>query len=179
MDNSQLRKKSRQGAGISAIGFLIMIFVFVFAAFKLNTLNNDILEKTQEKIDLDSTITKQRSDIQNLKDEINNLKDPSLKPQAYAVLLPNIKDHVTKNQVYDFNLWITSSQFTLNKIKKVEYTFKHKTMLLKKRDSKNKSNSFLVSYRGWGCLKFVIIKVTYIDNTTETINFDMCSALGW
>ena len=179
MDNNQLKKMSRQGARISLFGFLIIISVFVFAALKLNKLNIQIASKSEELTNLDSTIVDQKADIKELQDEINALKDPSLKPQAYAVLLPNIKDPRTGNQIYDFNIWITSSQYTLNRIESIEYFFEHPTMLLKNRQSKNKSNSFLVSYRGWGCLKSIRAEVKYKNGKTEIVSFDMCEALQW
>lgn len=178
MDYNQLKKRSRQGARISLFGFLIIISVFIFAGLKLNKLNIEIASKSKELTNLVSTIDDQKAEIKKLQNEINALKDPSLKPQAYAVLLPNIKDP-QGYQIYDFNIWITSSQYTLNRIESIEYFFDHPTMLLKNRQSKNKSNSFLVSYRGWGCLKSIKAEVKYKNGKTEIISFDMCEALQW
>ena len=50
MDSKSLKKKSKQGAIISLLGFIIVIAVFVFAAMKLNNLNKEI-ELKESRID--------------------------------------------------------------------------------------------------------------------------------
>ncbi len=185
MDNENLKKRSRQGAVISAVGFFIVILVFVYASWKLKSLNAMIKLKSQEITALDSTISKQNEEIEdrqqlvdNLVAEINKLRDPSIQPKASAVKIPGIFDNQNR-QIYDFTLWITSSQYTLNRISKVSYHFQNSTYLLKDRVSEDSSNRFLISYRGWGCLSVVKIDVAYNNGESETIYFNMCDALGW
>ena len=185
MDIKQLKKKSRQGAFISLFGFLIVISVFVFAANRLNDLNQTIKLKTSKLESLDSTIVKQNKEIEinqklvkNLVDEINRLRDPSIQPNARAVKIPGIFDS-KQRQIYDFTVWITSSQHTLNKITKVSYQFGHDTFILKNRESIDSSNGFLVSYRGWGCLSVVKLSVECEDDETEYIYFNMCDNISW
>jgi len=184
MENKELRKKSKQGGIISLVGFFIVILVFVFAAIKLNDLNDTIKLKTDELSSLDTIIENQNKNIELNKNqvkelvaEINKLKDPSIQPDASAVELPGIFDSKGR-QVYDFTIWITSSQFTLNKISKVTYHFDQASYIIKNRESTNKSNGFLVSYRGWGCLSLVKATVEYENNETEVVYFDMCEKLS-
>lgn len=185
MDNESLKKKSRQGALISSAGFLIIIFSFVFASLKLKSLNDEIAIKSVQISTLDSTIVKQSSDIEanqklvaDLVAEINKLRNPAIQPKVSAVEIPGIKD-AQNRQIFDFTLWITSSQYTLNRISKVSYRFENASYLLKDRESKDNSNGFLISYRGWGCLSLITITVDYVDGEKETLYFNMCEGLGW
>jgi hypothetical protein len=185
MDNEILKKRSRQGAMISLFGFFIIIMAFAFASWKLNSLNEVIALKSIEINALDSTILKQNSDIEvkqklvnDLVDEINKLRDPRIQPKVSAVEIPGVKDAQSR-QIFDFTLWITSSQYTLNRISKVSYHFNNATYLMKDRESNDHSNGFLISYRGWGCLSVIKITVQYDNGENETLYFDMCDGLGW
>jgi hypothetical protein len=185
MDNESLKKRSRQGAMISSIGFLIIILSFVFASWKLKNMNDIIVSKAIEISTLDSTITRQNGEIESkqklvndLVAEINKLRNPAIQPKVRAVEIPGLFDPQNR-QIFDFTLWITSSQFTLNRISKVSYYFENATYLLKERESKDNSNGFLISYRGWGCLSVVKIMVEYENGEKETLYFNMCDGLGW
>jgi uncharacterized coiled-coil protein SlyX len=185
MDSKQLKRKSKQGTIISLVGFVIVILVFVFAAKKLTELNDTIITKTNELDSLNSTISLQKNEIdankelmKELVNEINKLKDPNVKPNARAVEIPGVKDSQGR-QIYDFTVWITSSQHTLNKIKNVSYQFGHDTFIIRNRKSSDKSNGFLVSYRGWGCLSVVKLSVEYKSNEIEEVYFDMCDSISW
>ena len=185
MDNKQLKRKSKQGALISSLGFVIIILVFIFAASELNKLNDTIRLKTDKLESLDSTIVMQKKEIganknlvNSLVTEINKLRDPSIQPNARAVNIPGIIDSKGR-QVHDFTVWITSSQHTLNKITKVSYQFGLDTFIIKNRESNDKSNGFLVSYRGWGCLSVVKISVEYENKESEEIYFNMCEEILW
>jgi uncharacterized coiled-coil protein SlyX len=185
MDSKQLKKRSKQGAIISVFGFLIIVFAFVIAYRELSSLNAIITSKNIEIDALDSTLKSQKETIEfnqdlikSLVDEINKLRDPAIQPNARAVKQPNIYDPKGR-QIYDFTLWITTSQFTLNKIEKVTYLFKHKSVILKNKEAFDNSNGFLVSYRGWGCIPVVQITVNYIDGDEEVIYFNMCDGLDW
>lgn len=180
MDNKELKKKSRQGAIISLFGFLIVVVVFVFAANRLNSLNQTIKIKTSKLESLDSTMISQRNEIKanqklvnRLVDDINKLRDPSIQPKSRAKKVPGILDS-KQRQIYDFTVWISSSNHTLKEISKVSYQFGHDTFIRKNRESSDLSNGFLVSYRGWGCLSVVKITVEYKDKEPEEIYFNMC-----
>ena len=184
-NTKKLKRKSKQGAVISALGFIIIVFVFIFAAWKLNKLDSTIKLKSTEILALDSIINNQNDEIKlkqklvtDLVDEINKLRDPSIQPKAKAIKIPGIFDP-KKRQIYDFTVWITSSKHTLNKIKKVTYQFGEKSFILKNRESIDSSNGFLVSYRGWGCLSVVKIFIQYDDDETEIQYFNMCNEIKW
>jgi hypothetical protein len=184
MDNTTLQKKSKQGAYISLIGFLFVIIAFAIGISEVSELNDSIdLKKTelaQMNRALDSTesvIKENRTNIATLMAEINKLKDPNIYPKSSSTLLPGVMDP-KKRQVFDFTIWLTSSQATLNKITSVRYNFNNETFLLKDRESSNRSNGFLISYRGWGCLSYIAINITYQDGQTKTLYYDMCSDLN-
>jgi hypothetical protein len=183
MNNDKLKKQARQGAVISAVGFLAIVIGFVIAGTKLSELNASILEKTNEYQLLDSLnvaisheIDTHQEMIAQLIEEINRLKDPTVQVRANATAIPGLKDPQNR-QVFDFNLWITSSQFTLNRIRKVNYNFSESSFMLKNRASSDDSNGFTVGYRGWGCLTAVAVDVEYTDGEIERIFFNMCEAL--
>jgi uncharacterized coiled-coil protein SlyX len=185
MDSKQLKKRSKQGTFISIFGFLIIVFAFIIAYRELTNLNTIIASKNIEIDALDSTLNSQKETIEynqnlinSLVDEINKLRDPTIQPNARAVKQPNIYDPEGR-QIYDFTLWIATSQFTLNKIEKVTYLFKHKSVILKNKEAFDNSNGFLVSYRGWGCIPVVQITVKYMDGEEEVLYFNMCQGLDW
>lgn len=185
IDKNTIKKRSRQAAFISSIGFLIIIFAFAFASWQLKRLNSAVAAKNKEISTLDSLIENRNRDINAKKvlidtliSEINKLKDPKIQPKTRAIPIPGTFDS-KKRQIYDFTVWITSSQHTLNRISKVNYQFGHDTFILRSRESSDNSNSFLVSYRGWGCLSIVKIIVEYRDGANEVLYFDMCNALNW
>src|SRR5210317_1138313 len=111
MEIEKLKKSSRQGAIKSIFGFLIIIAVIVFAGFRLNALNEEISQKQAQVNDL--------TELQDeLLEEINRLKDPTIQPHARAKEVPGIFDSQDR-QIFDFTVWITSSQHTINQIDKV------------------------------------------------------------
>lgn len=184
MDNKQLKKRSKQGAVISSVGFLMVLGMFVYAGVTLNSLNEEILERSMKIEALDSLIIAQNQEIEgneqivvSLIEEINKLKDPSIKPKSKAVAIPGIFDSQGR-QVYDFTIWLTSSQFTLNRIAKATFKFSHGSFILTDRESSDKSNGFLVSYRGWGCLTLVTVTIEFEDGEEETLFYNMCEELS-
>jgi len=183
MNNEKLKNQARQGAIISGLGFLVIVIGFIIAGSKLSELNASIAEKTKEYQQLDSLnvaisheIESSQEMIAILVEEINRLKDPSIQVKTNATAIPGLKDPQNR-QVFDFNLWVTSSQYTLNRIKKVTYNFHESSFMLKNRESTDGSNGFAVGYRGWGCLTGVAVDVEYDGGETERIYFNMCEAL--
>lgn len=188
MDNKTLKRNSRIGALLSAIGFMCVIIAFVYSFIKLKDLNEMLLKKTVELERIDSILVSKDSVIlvQNdviednkvlidtLINRVNRLTDSKIHPKARAVMIPGLLDSEHR-QIYDFTVWISSSNLTLSKIRQVSYQFKHNTFLLHERESTDMSNGFLVSYRGWGCLSLVVITVQYDDGKIETIYFNMCN----
>ena len=183
MDKTKLKRKSKQGAIMSFVGFLIVGLTIIYSIFQLKIVNKKLSFKETELQKLDSTIvfknreiTYKQGLIDELVTEINKLKNPEIKPKSKSVPLPGVKSQDGR-PVYDFSLWITSSNFTLNKIRKVKYEFNHNTFILKNRESNDKSNGFAVNYRGWGCLKLVKINIEFNNGDIESIYYKMCEEL--
>jgi cell division protein FtsB len=190
INEDKLKKRSLQGSLISVIGFVFILIGFVYAGSNLNKLNVDINQKKAELTKLDSinkaieseiesnkiTIENNQTAISELVAEINRLTDPKINVRANSTELKGVLDPSGK-QIYDFNIWITSSQNTVNKIKSVSYNFNESSFLMKNRESTDGSNGFSVGYRGWGCLSVVVVIVEYKDGSQEKLYFDMCEAL--
>jgi len=86
--------------------------------------------------------------------------------------------------VYDFQLWVEGSTDMLARIDAVRYEFNHPTFAPATRvqESKDRSKKFAVGYRGWGCLRSVIVTFTLVhppQGPPPQGNFDMCAALNW
>lgn len=182
MEIQKIKAKSRQSAVISGTGFLIILVTFLFTSFKLYRYDEEIKQKSMELKNISDSISSLQKGIDEkqkligqLVSEVNRLSDPSIQPKSESLKLPN--QFSNGRQLYDFTLWITSSSYTLNKIRKVSYEFNHSTMILKTRESTNSSNGFLVSYRGWGCLRMVKLTITYTDGKTGSLFFDMCEKM--
>lgn len=190
MEINDYKKRSKQGARISAVGFILVLVSFIYGSYQLNEIHEQVQAKTLELqnkraqlLKLDSTLTHQNKEIEakqilvdNLISEINQLKDPTITPSSSATAIPGLKDSKNR-QVYDFTVWVNSSNKTLNQIEKVAYEFGHGTFILTTRESSERSNGFLVSYRGWGCLSVVKIVITFNDGSQEHQYFEMCRDL--
>lgn len=199
MDNKQLKKRSRQGALISGLGFLVVLAAFALAAVQLGDLNDEIAVKSAEVVRLDDEhemldstvqyldsladireiqIEDKRALIHELIEEINHLKSPHVQPHTSAEKVSGAFDNHGR-QLYDIDLWITSSQHTLNQIDSVRYGFEHVSFFMKHRTSSQESNGFAVGYRGWGCVATIKVTVFYQNGEEEVIYFEMCDELGW
>lgn len=185
MNSDLLKRRSRQGALISALGFMFVLVAIIYSFLRLDELNLKMAEKTRELVRIDSVlmerdsvITLKTKQIDGLIDEINQLTDTRIYPKAKAVEIPGIKDSQGR-QIHDFTIWVSTSHATMKRIHRVSYEFSHNTFILKTRESEDASNGFLVSYRGWGCMGVVHVVVQYHDNSKESLYFKMCDELGW
>jgi transcription initiation factor IIF auxiliary subunit len=95
-----------------------------------------------------------------------------------ANILPYAKFTKVKGKegTYDFSLWLDVPNEQKSRIKKVTYVFNHPTFNNKVFVSNNQANGFMVSYRGWGCLSNVTIKIEG-QYGVSLISLDMCGAL--
>jgi hypothetical protein len=102
---------------------------------------------------------------------------PIVLPQS-ANIVPRASYVEVKGQkdIYDFSLWIDSPNEQKVQISKVIYVFDHPTFKTKEFTSSNQADGFKVSYRGWGCLSNVTIKIESRDVSSQ-IRFNMCEAL--
>ena len=179
MDKKEIKRKSRQASFISIIGFLIILIAFIYAALRLDKLNNTIQINKETLSMQDSILTTQNNEIKtkqnlikDLIEELDKYKDSEITANTKAVKLDGI--FMSGRQIYDFTIWLTAGEETLNFIDNVKYKFNHESFILKERESAESSNGFLVSYRGWGCLQLVEIHIEYKDKEKEVVYFNMC-----
>jgi hypothetical protein len=82
--------------------------------------------------------------------------------------------------IYNFSLWVEGPPSAMSRIGRVDYRFNHPTFRMPIVESTTRENQFRVGYTGWGCLSSVIVTITDpTEGITQTVDFDMCSALGW
>ena len=75
MNNDKLKKKSRQGAIISALGFVIILITFGFASYQLTDLHKKIEQKTEEYDSLNTQVKNRRvlkSELEKQYDSLEN-----------------------------------------------------------------------------------------------------------
>ena len=134
-----------------------------------NQKNLNIELTNKEKI-LSQTIKLQEKRIKEL--------ELASSPEAIVAQTKSVKlDGITNKgrQIYDYSIWLQTPILLKDRIKKVDYFFDHPSMLKKHRESKESSNGYSVSYRGWGCLEPVLITVHLTDGEIFKLNFYHCT----
>lgn len=99
-----------------------------------------------------------------------------VKPRASAVRSNTGR---TTTPLYNFSLWLDVPDNRRGEIGSVEYEFNHPTFRQKTQESFDPGNGFRVGYNGWGCLRSVLVKIHLKQGGVQTIDFDMCEAVGF
>ncbi len=172
-----MAKLSHLEKPISAFGLLLLVAVVGYGYRQLAYLREQVHQRANDKAGLDRSIEDLRSEIRRLKTApVREL----VTPRAIAVPLRHKRD-AQDRPLYNFMLWVELPASRRNDIAKVEYRFDHPSYLVKTRTGTDPSNSFAISYLGWGCLQHV--SETIVDpqgrQYLPPIDFEMCKALGW
>lgn len=185
-------KKSHRNALLSSISVLIILVSLFYSAWKLKALDEAIMKKKGEIGELESRrimLFAQNDSLTQIVYHLDSVlampisekKSVSLsnvlKPRTEAKLVEGLRGYQDL-QVYDFSLWLDVPQQWKAKIAEVRYEFNHPSFHQKAQVSSDPTTGFRVGYRGWGCLHIVTISAAMIDGSTNTIEFDMCKALG-
>lgn len=159
---------------VAVLGWLLLIVAIAYGYLKWTFLNQQLRERSIEKAALDRS-------IQDLQREIDRLKNAPVRelvrPRAIATLLPG-KQAENGKPVYNMMLWLEVPASRKAEINRVEYWFNHSSYLIRRRIGNEPTNSFQISYEGWGCLSAV--NITLIDpqgSRSDPIAFDMCNAI--
>lgn len=171
IEYTKLQKSSYISATLTLMGFVIIVSSLAFSYFQI--------KEKEERLNELSTIEKGlESKIKSQELRINELEWASspkaIVAQAKAVKLDGITDQ-NGNQIYDFSIWLQVPVMLRDKITNVEYFLDHPSMLRKIRQSAEVSNGYSVSYRGWGCLTDIDIKVHLNDGEIYKIAFNQCT----
>lgn len=130
-----------------------------------------------EKEVYQSTLASIHKEVENtaLSAKVEDLTPVSaaVTPRAAAQPVPGA------SRTYDFSLWVEVPDAKTQRITSVTYEFNHPTFPQKQQISSDAARRFQVGYRGWGCLRSVIITLKTAEGAAEKIDFDMCKALGW
>ncbi len=168
-------RRSKWAAIFTLLGFMIFISSLIYCYYRLNSLEKEV---SQKKI----ILSELNSEIKDLNQTINKLKYAPISeliiPKVVAVPIEGLKDRENR-QIYDFTIWIDIPYYRREDIQSVEYTFEHTSYLKPKRIGREPSNGFGVSYRGWGCLTLVKLKVILKNGNQILKNFNMCDVLSW
>jgi hypothetical protein len=101
-----------------------------------------------------------------------NIKDEPISPRVNAEPIANTK-------LYNYTIWLDLTDKQKKQIHEVEYQFDHPSFKQKTQVSSDAKKGFLVSYKGWGAIDSVPIKVRYNDGHSAGTDLDMIKALGW
>jgi hypothetical protein len=109
---------------------------------------------------------------------------PALEESAFGQLLRASAKEVNVSPdrpIYDFRLWVDGNADALNRIARVKYQFNHPTIKQPVQESSDRASKFSAGYRGWGCLRSVIVTFTLVDSgkNPPPVDFDMCANLHW
>lgn len=143
----------------------------------------DVLQKAITKLNYQETPSgKVISDV------TNNQQQQAQPNSSFAELLrasaTPVSGQETSDQrpLYQFRLSVEGSPETLSRIARVKYQFNHPTILHPIQESSDRASNFSVGYKGWGCLRSVIVTFTLKDSAQAPpppVAFDMCAALHW
>lgn len=78
---------------------------------------------------------------------------------------------------YNFRFWLAASAESLAQVREVDYFLDEKTFKKKHYVSSDPASGFSQSYKGWGCLNFITLTITYKTDTRKTFDVEMCAAL--
>ena len=171
IEYKKLQKSSYISAFLSLMGFVIIVSSLAFSYFQIKQKEIRVKELTQKEQELASKIEDQERRIE----ELEWASSPkAIFAQTKAVKLDGIIDSAGR-QIYDFSVWLQIPVLVKDKITKVEYFFDHPSMLKKMRESMEGSNGYSVSYRGWGCLNPIDIRIHLNDSEIYELVFDQCT----
>ncbi len=157
---------------------------------KLDELRREVetLEKT--RVTLMSETSALKGSIRNITFEVQKVSPSAVKmvtdlkpisalviPRAKYEAVPGMSTRAGDGRVFDFYLWLDFYPGEKPNIRKVSYEFNHPTFQEKTVSSTDPSQGYRVSYRGWGCLRSVIITVELTDGRSEKVDFAMCDAM--
>ena len=135
--------------------------------------------ESQENLNIE-LLNEEKILSQTIKFQEKRIKELELasSPEAIVAQTKSVKlDGITNKgrQIYDYSIWLQTPILLKDRIEKVDYFFDHPSMLKKHRESKESSNGYSVSYRGWGCLEPVLITVHLTDGEIFKLNFYQCT----
>jgi cell division protein FtsB len=158
---------------ISAVGVLALVVAMAYGYHELSVLPEQIQARTQKKADLNRSIDCLNSEIHKLENApVRDL----VTPRAIEVELTNQRDPQGL-QLYNYTLWLDMPASRKKDISRVKYFFDDKSMRLKTHLGTQPSNSFAVSYLGWGCFSDVVVTIDSPGQLFPPIHFDMCTAI--
>ena len=159
---------------ISVVGVLVLAGAMGYGYHELSVLHVQI-DSTQKELDRINN-----KSIPCLQSKIEKLKNAPVRelvtPRAIEVELTNQRDPQGR-QLYNYTLWLDMPASRKKDISSVKYFFDDKSMRVKTHIGTQPSNSFAVSYKGWGCFSDVVVTIDSPGRLSPPIHFDMCKAI--
>jgi cell division protein FtsB len=167
MDQSRLVRSSRLVALAFLIGFAIVGSAIAYNVWQLHTLEG---ATSALQSDLDS-LKKTEDDLNN---HVQNLKySPSTEtivPKAQALRF-TADGHLH----YDLSIWIDLSNYRSKQVQQV--TYRSSRPELREVTVRRPSTGFAATFRSEACPSRVTIDVAFTDNSTQSLDFEMCKAV--
>lgn len=171
IEYKKLQKSSYISAALTLMGFVIIVSSLAFSYSQIKEKEIRLNKLTKIEKELESKIKRQELRIQ----ELEWASSPkAIIAQTKAVKLDGVTDP-NGRQIYDFSIWLQVPVMLRDKITRVEYSFDHPSMIKKTRESSEISNGYSVSYRGWGCLTAIDIKVHFQAGEIYWLVFNQCT----
>lgn len=157
------RTAAHRTLGLSVLVLAVVASLLVWNTRRLTAVESDL--KEEEGVLRDLALEKRR-----LEDTLVALKDaPGGGVRAMAQKLN------TRRQLYDFFLWVDVSDLS-KPVREVRYQFEnggHKPIT-----SDLAENGFAAFHRGPVCPGKTQVKITFEDDSTKSIDYDLCPNVG-
>jgi hypothetical protein len=139
---------------------------------------------------LKAEVSQYRSALRSVTPDLTSAQKQTLTKNVDAAILQSkvnvnasCEDLKTKGanglELYKFGFWLGDAADTLRHIRSVDYFLDHPSFSQKHNISTDPNANFELSYRGWGCLDSVSVRLTFDDPSIQPapIDFNQCKAL--
>lgn len=101
--------------------------------------------------------------------------------EEYIEIVPSVAASSSSSNPgsYLFEVRLLGLSTIKDRVEKVVYDYNHESFSNRYVTVTSSSDSYKVSYTGWGCLTALLATVYFDDGSTQTLTIDMCEILGW
>jgi hypothetical protein len=189
---SAVRGDSMSRALLVIVGALLV--TLLLAAYGIyrqyDEFQNERRQYNSQISQLKAEVSQYRSALRSVAPDLTAAQKQTLTKNVDAAILQSkinvnaaCEDLKTKGanglEIYKFRFWLSDAADALRQIRSVDYFLDHPTFSQKHNISTDPSTNFEQSYRGWGCLDSVSVRITFDDPSVQPapIDFNQCKAL--
>jgi prokaryotic YEATS domain len=173
---------------------LILLATLVLGAYGTYLLYSDLRAQRREHnkriSELSAEVEQYKYELRNVSTELTTAQRQTLSKSTDAALLQSkiqvnaaCEDRKEKGpnslELYNFSFSLTDLDEVFRRIKSVDYFLDHPSFRQKDLISTDPLTNFQKSYKGWGCLDSVLVKITFDDPSLHAapIDFNQCKSL--